>query len=100
MEYSFNGENPQRVLSLAGKIGFGDHRTFQGIIEELMGSGASSCIVDLSALDHIDSAGLGLLIVLNDSGQAEKINISVRGAHGQVEEMLELTNFSQIMNIE
>ncbi len=100
MEYNFTGDSSQQVLSLAGQIGFNDHRMFQGIIKELRSSGASSCVIDLNALDHIDSAGLGLLIVLNDSGQEEKINIRIRGAHGQVEQMLELTNFDQILNIE
>lgn len=99
MEYSFSNEGGQRELSLRGRLVFTDHEAFRGIVAQLGQPGPSTCSVDLSGLEAIDSAGLGLLMLVNDAAKENNITVTLRGARDQVKRMLELTKITEVIDV-
>jgi anti-sigma B factor antagonist len=57
-------------------------------------------IVDLQALDFMDSSGLAVLLELRSRGRNNGWNVSVRGARGRVRELLERTGTLTLVEAE
>lgn len=99
MEYNISSEGNQREVNLKGRLTFSDHETFREITGSLQEPGPNKCIINLSKLDFIDSAGLGLLLLVSEMAKEENISISLTGAHDQVDKMLTITNFNEVISI-
>ncbi len=99
MEDSFSNEGSQRELSLRGRLAFTDHDAFRDIVAQLGQPGPSTCSVNLSGLEAIDSAGLGLLMLVNDAAKENHISVTLRGARDQVKRMLELTMITEVIAV-
>ena len=100
MEYSINSDGGTCTISLSGKFGFEDSSEFRKLIGGLAEQKGNNVIVDLDGLQSIDSAGLGMIILLNDAATDNSINLQISGAKGQVRKMLDISNFSELMMIE
>lgn len=56
-------------------------------------------IVDMTRVDYVDSAALGMLLLLRDhTGSAA--NVVIAGCHGQPEQVLRIANFHRIFRFE
>lgn len=99
MEYSstINGSNCE--LGFRGKFAFSDNETVQKLITELKSSSCTSCSINLSGLETIDSAGLGMLLLINDAIQEDGKTVELHSATGQVQKMLEISKFSEVISI-
>jgi anti-anti-sigma factor len=51
-------------------------------------------------LEFIDSAGLGMLLIIRDKLNAKNGSVLLRGSQGQVQKMLKLGNFETLFVIE
>ena len=99
MEYTINSDSSQRTVSLNGRLTFSDHDVFREITQALGEPGPGKCSVDLSGLEFIDSAGLGLLLLVKEAAQENNISISLTGASDQVAKMLDITKFNELIDI-
>ncbi len=86
-------------LSLQGTFTFNDNERVRALIEEASESSCSSCKLDLKALDSIDSAGLGMFLLINDAVVGDGKTLELHNATGQVHKMLEISKFSEIITI-
>ena len=100
MEFNIQNNSTERLVNLKGRLTFTDHEQFREITASLGEAGASKCVLDLSGLEFIDSAGLGLLLLVSEAAKEHDIAVSIRGAHDQVHKMLEITRFSEMIPIE
>ncbi|MDR3439813.1 STAS domain-containing protein [Telmatospirillum sp.] len=83
-------------LFLQGRLTFDGNAAFRTIIETLEKKSGRSAIVDLSGLDFIDSAGLGMLLLLQETcGRG----LSLRAPKGQVRRLLAAAHFQTIVPI-
>jgi anti-anti-sigma factor len=57
-------------------------------------------LLDLAAVDRIDAAGLGLLVLLHTLGYAVGFELQVRKPQTRVRELLELTRLNSVLKIE
>jgi anti-sigma B factor antagonist len=57
-------------------------------------------VVDLQALDFMDSSGLAVLLELRSRARQNGWNVSVRGARGRVRELLERTGTLTLVEAE
>ncbi|HET9934185.1 MAG TPA: STAS domain-containing protein [Polyangiaceae bacterium] len=56
-------------------------------------------IVDMTSVDYVDSAALGMLLLLRDhAGGAE--NVVISGCKGQPDQVLKIANFHKIFRFE
>ncbi|KLN60559.1 hypothetical protein WH96_12745 [Kiloniella spongiae] len=99
MDYSTTQNGETLSISFRGEFGFPYNPKAQKIIEDLKKSGCSGFSIELSELQSIDSAGLGMLLLINDAAQDNGKSLELCRPTGQVEKMLEISKFSEIISI-
>lgn len=87
-----NGRDAE--IRLVGELTFSQHRKFRSVIANLEQSDLHQVTLDLSEVDYIDAAGLGLLLVTRDTVKGRGGQVGLRGAQGQVNRLLEVAKFS------
>ena len=98
MEYNFSPDGSQ--VSLAGQLTFPDHPSFRALSRKLLEGKGSSVVIDLSKLDFIDSAGLGMLLIVRDDAKTGGRSLVLRAPHGQVKKMFDVSKFETLFNIQ
>lgn len=99
MDYTLQQRDRHCQLKLDGTFTFGDNSKFRQILNTLRETTASDVTMDLSGLKFIDSAALGMLLLLHDEAGKKGLKITLAGATGQIRKMLQLSNFEQIFTI-
>lgn len=93
---SFN--NHQACITLSGNFTFEAHRDFkEATTSALAHEGLTELELDFAAVDYLDSAALGMLLLLNERAGGRKI--SLVNCHGTVRAVLDIANFSKIFEI-
>jgi HptB-dependent secretion and biofilm anti anti-sigma factor len=90
----------QAVIALNGRLTFTENGDFRQMLAGLEQSGAARVVLDLTALDFMDSTGMGMLLVARDLVAGRGGQVALRNAHGQVERMLELAKFDDFFVME
>lgn len=86
-------------VTMNGEFGFADNPGVHKLIRELDDHDVRHCVVDLTGVSNIDSAGLGLILLVNDATRKSGMDLTLQGAHGQVQKMLEISRFTDIVKI-
>lgn len=87
-------------VSLSGELTFTDHAAFLEITSRLFGTQSGSVVVELSKLEFIDSAGLGMLLIARDAAKNANRSMVLRGPQGQVKRMFAVTKFDSLFTVE
>ncbi len=88
------------VLPIKGRLHIGTTLTFLEIeIKKLIEGGSKKLILDLSELNYIDSAGIGML--MNMWGQANHAGgkLAVAGAGGTVAESFTIVHLDRVVSV-
>jgi anti-sigma B factor antagonist len=88
------------VLEIAGRITIGrDCQHLEWAAETLVREKRKKIIFDLAGVTHIDSTGIG--IIMMSAGQVKEAGGELRlaGATGHVEQVLKMTNVHQIIGL-
>lgn len=96
MEFATNNISNNLKIKMGGQFTFADNQKFKGILELLGQDGLRSLELDFSGVTFIDSAGLGMLLLLRDQCQNRHIPVSIHSAHGQVEKVFLISKFDQL----
>lgn len=99
MDYSSKKNGDTLEFSFQGKFSFSDNEKIHRAIAEISDTESTQCIVNLSGLESIDSAGLGMLLLMNDATAEKNKHLEIMGAAGQVQKMLEISKFTEIMTV-
>lgn len=93
LDFHLRENNGIHEIKLEGSLTF----EAQEIFRELVGSIDKKNIVslDLSSVNFMDSAGLGMLLLLQDAAAS----LSVNGACGQVARLLTVIHFDDLLRI-
>lgn len=86
-------------IRLTGELTFSTYREFQACMKSATDSGKSDCILDMTSLDSIDSAGIGMLLYANDETRQTNMNLKIRGPQGAVKTVLEHTKIDEVIPI-
>jgi HptB-dependent secretion and biofilm anti anti-sigma factor len=98
MRFEFDGDNAR--VSISGEFTFIDHLAFREIANRLFETGDKPVVIDLSQLQFIDSAGLGMLLIARDEAKKANRGLTLRGPQGQVERMFAVTKFNTLFTVE
>jgi anti-sigma B factor antagonist len=88
------------VLEIKGRITIGrDSQQLEWAVAKLLEEGKKKVVLDLGGVTHIDSTGIG--IIMMSAGQAKKVGgaLKAAGASGHVEQVLKMTNVDQIVGL-
>lgn len=88
------------TVRLNGRLTFAENSAFRRVVEALEHSGRDQVVFDLSRLDHIDSAGMGMLLVARDLAAAQGGAVTLANAEGQVARMLRLAKFGDFFTLD
>ena len=99
MDYTVINPTGDIQLLLSGQFTFSDNLKFKHILEMLSTPGVSSLTLDFGSIDFIDSAGLGMLLLLRDECQQRNISISIVSAQGQVHKIFLISKFDQLFSM-
>jgi len=100
LNYKAEFANGTTTVELNGRFTFGDHSSFRKLIEEIRAHKSGTHVLDISGVEFIDSAGLGMLLLARDEGEKSKATVIIRGAQGQVKRMLEVARFDTLFTLE
>lgn len=86
------------VLKLDGKLNMVSAPHLRQEVHSAVAAGNSKVVIDLSAVDFIDSSGLGALINGLKSTRQAGGDLRIAGPTEQVRLVLELTNMDRVLN--
>jgi anti-anti-sigma factor len=99
MDYSFSESGDQLTIRLSWRLTLVDNGKFRGLLEEIKNRKPSACQVDLSPLEFMDSAGLGMFVLLKKYTEQAKCRVKLSKPGGQVKTILELSDFHEVIEI-
>ena len=85
---------------LTGRLEFTDHDRLRDIVALLDGPNLRRFVMDVSGLDFIDSAGLGMILILQEEAEQKNIKLVVRGPRDDVKRSIDLAKIGEIVTIE
>ena len=88
------------LVSITGKLTFADRTVFRDMLTRLMKAKAGSVAVELSRLETIDSAGLGMLLIARDEASKLQRGLVLRRPVGQVKRMFDLSKFETLFTVQ
>jgi anti-sigma B factor antagonist len=88
------------LVELAGKLALGrESQQFEALIENLVKRGAQRVVVDMSGVDYIDSAGLGMVALAAGRMREAGGKLAVVAGEGRVLQLLTLTQINTIVTV-
>ena len=92
-------EDDTRVC-ISGEFTFSDHTAFKAIATRLFERKGRPIVIDLAKLEFIDSAGLGMLLIVRDEADKAGRRLVLRAPCGQVKRMFDVTKFDTLFTVE
>ncbi len=99
MQFTASAQTAQLTIALTGTFRFDDHDGFKGVLKAIDDYDGEQIHIDLSKTTAIDSAGVGMLLLAHERSKKQSKSLSLGGAHGPVEQVLELTRIASIMDV-
>lgn len=94
-------QSPKLIeVRMTGRLEFTDHDRLPDIVALLDEPGLETFVLDLSDLAFIDSAGLGMLLILQEEAETRNVRLVVRGPRDDVRRSLDLARIGEIITIE
>ena len=97
MSFAEVDQGTHTVLAPEGKFNLVAAPPFKARIDDLVAAGKARVVVDLHAVDFIDSSGLGVLIGGLKSARKHGGDLRIAAATDQVRAVLKLTNLDRIL---
>ncbi|WP_448188311.1 STAS domain-containing protein [Azospirillum sp. sgz301742] len=88
------------ISYLNGRLTFETYPSMRATLDGILRHRAPRHVIDVSALQHIDSAGLGMLLIASEEMKRANKILVLRAATGQVRRVLEVTRMNTLMVIE
>ena len=85
---------------LSGRMEFTDHEKLRDLIGLLDQTPSRRFILDVADLDFIDSAGLGMLLILDEEANERQVSLTVRHPRGNVLRSLTLSRIDDILTVQ
>ncbi|MEM6491379.1 MAG: STAS domain-containing protein [Pseudomonadota bacterium] len=99
MDYAIEAAGDVARVKLSGRLTFKDHRAYRDLLTELLGHKAKSYEIDLSGVEHIDSAGIGMLMISKQKAEAADGKVVLVAPPPTVKRVLEVAKIDEILDI-
>ncbi len=100
MQFELKSAANSQELWLTGRFTFTDYASFRKLVGEVVETRVPKIVVDLSRVDFMDSAALGMLLLARDEASRRNQSLILRGAKGQVKRVLEVARFDSMFVME
>ncbi len=99
MEFTQQKGADGMIMALRGSFTFKDHHAFRALLDALR-SGGQRHVLDLSGLEFVDSAALGMLLIADDEARGGGWTLTLRRPSPQVARLMEVAAMESIFAIE
>ena len=100
MDYSLDLKDQEAVVRLSGRLTFNDHAKLRALIKEMVANSAKRQVLDLTSLEFVDSAGIGMLLIAREELESQDKKFLLRRATGQVKRVLTVAQLGKLITIE
>jgi anti-anti-sigma factor len=100
MDFVRIAEPNAEVISLTGRFTFSDYQRFSDLIADLRASERNAYVLDLAGVDFLDSAAIGMLLVLREEARRQGWTIILRHPTGQTRKTLQRSALDTVFGIE
>ena len=100
MDYGIEDKEQETLVRLRGRLTFNDHAKLRALIREMLQNKARRQVLDLSTLEFVDSAGIGMLLIAREEMANADKQLILRAAAGQVKRVLTVAQLNKIVTIE
>ena len=100
MQYATKTEGDTIFVTLTESFTFRDNASFRELLSEIDGQHFAKITCDVTGVDFVDSAALGMFLLLRDTAEKKHADVVLKGAQGQVKKMFEVSKFSQLFIVE
>jgi HptB-dependent secretion and biofilm anti anti-sigma factor len=100
MKYRLATTSEETQIELSDTLSFHDHQEFRALVGKVMATKPRQVTVDLSNLTMVDSAGLGLLVILNGQLKHHGGTLMLRRPVEAVSRLLSIVQFDKLCTIE
>jgi anti-anti-sigma factor len=87
------------ILDLVGDLTYANRSVFKGAVEKAKSGGCKHLIVNMEKVRFVDSAGLGLLVLVSQSLKLVQAQLSVLKPQLYVREIMSLANIPKMIPI-
>jgi anti-sigma B factor antagonist len=88
------------VLEISGRLALGrESQRIETMVEELSNKGSSRVVLDLTGVDYIDSAGIGMLALAAGKMKEAGGTMAIVAPEGRVLQLLNLTQLHLVVNV-
>jgi len=91
--------NDSAVLSLQGEVDVSNSELVRNEANSLLADDIKRLVVDLSATEYLDSAGLGVLVGLLKRVSESDLTLIIAGARPQVRRVFEITKLNRVFTM-
>jgi anti-anti-sigma factor len=88
------------VIELTGSFTFKDHHVFRALLDILKEAPGSRHVLDLSRVEFLDSAALGMLLIAEDEARAASHTLALRKPSPATARLIELAAMDTLFIIE
>lgn len=100
MDYAVRPNGQAVEARLSGRLTFTDYQAFRDLLKSFQEQPHPRQVIDLSALEFIDSSGLGMLLIALDEAKRANRTLVLRGPQGQVKRTIEIAAMTPLFDIE
>lgn len=100
MDTRISAHDGKAVISLSGRFDYAVLREFSDAVTRALESmDLREIQVDLGGVAYLDSAALGMLLVLRDKALGVNRVVTLANCKGSVKQVLDIANFSELFQI-
>jgi len=100
MDYLTEQTEREATVRMSGRLTFNDHAKMRALIKELMLNKAKQQTIELSRLEFVDSAGIGMLLIAREELANSDKQLVLRAAGGQVKRVFTVAQIDKLITIQ
>lgn len=99
-EISTENKDGIHFITVNGEIDAGSSIYLDNALKDAMGNGEKKIVADLSGLDYISSAGLGVFISHLDEFKLQNVEMTLFGINETVKQVFDILGLEKLLTIE
>lgn len=99
MDYQCETAGQEHLIHIGGRMTHADHRGFRSILASITAAGCPRIVFDLARAEFMDSSALGMLLIVRDAASQQQHTVVLKGAHGQVKQLIEIGKLHKYFEI-
>lgn len=93
-------KNIATVTVAQDKLTFDSQREFrQQVNAAINNAGVSVVTIDMEAVEYIDSAALGMFLIMRDAAEVKNVRVRIINCAVSVKQIFEIANFQKLFDI-